>query len=163
MTDAERYTTILLRYRTIIWRLCFLYASSNADRARDLVQEVSLALWEHFGRLRPDADERDERKWVYRRTLDVLRTLRRRERRQPHLVPMPDFLADTLADGSPATGECLEEVLALLDPDERHLVRQLLDGYTAAEVALDLGIATNAVYQRTYRIVKKLKTHNHAK
>lgn len=61
MTDGEKYTKLLLRHRKLVWRLCRRYARGDYDRCADLVQEVAVALWEYYGRLRVGTTVGEER------------------------------------------------------------------------------------------------------
>ncbi|MBR4739425.1 MAG: sigma-70 family RNA polymerase sigma factor, partial [Bacteroidales bacterium] len=55
MNSQKAYTELLRRHRTLVWTLCWARARGDYECCRDLVQEVSLSLWEHYGRLRPNA------------------------------------------------------------------------------------------------------------
>ena len=56
MDRHESYTALLVRHRQLVWALCWARAHGDRERCRDLVQDVSLSLWEHFGKLRPGAN-----------------------------------------------------------------------------------------------------------
>lgn len=160
MTDAEKYQAVLLRHRKTIWRLCSRYAHNDPDRTRELVQEVSVALWEHFGRLRPDANEVAEYIWVSLHTRDTLRNLHAHA--GPSFLPLNDNIADTLADCRDLQRQRVDDLLADLNDAERQLMELRLDGYNAHRIGQRLGISSNAVYQRSARIISKLKRINHA-
>lgn len=162
MTDAERYTALLLRHRHTIWRLCYNYARHVHGQVDDLVQEVCIALWEHFGRLRPDAGTAAERLWVVFNTRDTLRQLHRQRLRQPQNEPITDTLANTLPDDRDDLHQLATDIVSSLNDDDRRFVQMILDGYDATEIGRALGLSTNAVYQRNYRIIQKLKKKNHA-
>lgn len=161
MTDAERYTALLLRHRHTIWRLCYNYARHVHGHADDLVQEACIALWEHLGHLRPDAGPAAERLWVVFNTRDTLRRLHRH--RQPPHEPLTDTLADTLPDDRDTLHQLAADIVESLNDNDRRFVQMILDGYDASEIGHSLGLSTNAVYQRTYRIIQKLKKIHHAK
>ena len=72
MDRQSAYTELLERYRPLVWRMCWFGARGNWDRCNDLVQEVSIALWRHFGQLRPDATLQEERAWVSWQTRSAL-------------------------------------------------------------------------------------------
>ncbi len=50
MDRYESYTALLSRHRHLVWTLCWARAQGDVERCRDLVQEVSLSLWEHYGK-----------------------------------------------------------------------------------------------------------------
>ena len=161
MTDAERYTTLLLRHRNTIWRLCYNYARHEHGHVEDLVQEVCIALWERFGRLRPNAGVAAERLWVVFNTRDTLRLLHRQRQRRPPHEPLADTLADTIPDDRDSLHQLAADIIDSLNDYDRHFMQMILDGYDASEIGRSLGITPNAVYQHTYRIIQKLKIINH--
>lgn len=147
----QAYTELLRRHRRLVWTLCWTRAHGDYECCRDLVQEVSLSLWEHYGRLRPNATALQERAWVLWHTRSVLDHLHRRP--SPTLVPLPPNLP---ADDD--TGrETLDDLLATLDSVDRKLVTMRLEGYDAAEIGRALGIKRDAVYQRLHRIIERLR------
>lgn len=156
MKDSDTYTDLLLRHRKLIWRLCWRYAKRDNDYCNDLLQEVTLALWEHLGRLRPDASSFEEKAWVFWSTRTVLYDIWRRAQRQPALVF--DYEMDGLAsDEGDDVGELVDELLASLAAEDRLLIQMRLDGYEAAEIGEALGLSPSTVYQRIHRIIQKLK------
>lgn len=151
MNRKQSYTDLLRRHRPLVWTLCWSRARGDYERCRDLVQEVSLSLWEHYGRLRPNATLLQERAWVFWHTRSVLDHLHRRP--SPTLVPLPAEIPDRRDDEA----DRLESLLDVLDDDDRQLVKMRLAGYDANEIAHIFGIKRNAVYQRLHRIVERLR------
>lgn len=147
----QTYTELLRRHRPLIWTLCWARAHGDYERCRDLVQEVSLSLWEHYGRLRPKATALQERAWVLWHTRTVLDHLHRRP--SPTLVPLPA----TLPAAEDGNTDQVDDLLASLGEDDRRLVQMRLDGYDADEIGRALGIKRDAVYQRLHRIIERLK------
>lgn len=149
--NPQAYTELLRRHRSLVWTLCWARARGDYERCRDLVQEVSLSLWEHFGRLRPNAGPLQERAWVLWHTRTVLNHLLRHP--SPTLVPLPNELqADT-----DSSSERIDELMEYFDEEDRQLVRMRLEGYDANEIGEALGINRNAVYQRLHRIIERLR------
>lgn len=157
MNDSNTYTSLLLRHKKLIWRLCRRYARHDPDRCADLVQEVSIALWEHYGCLRPDAGLLQERFWVISRTRTLLRNLHRGE--EPPMLRLSREMADSMADERDKENDLLETLIDNLTEEERSLLQLRLDGYNAEEIAQRVGLTRDAVYQRLHRIVNKLKQY----
>lgn len=154
--DAEKtYTELLRRHRPLVWTLCWSYARGDYERCRDLVQEVSLSLWEHYGRLRPAATPLEQRAWVLWHTRTVLNHLHRRNTLRT--VPLNDSLADTLTEEQQNPAETLDEIMAALGSDDRKLVQLRLEGYNGQEIAERTGLSRDAVYQRLHRIIERLR------
>lgn len=151
MDRHATYTALLSRYRQLVWSLCWTRARGNVEQCRDLVQEVSLSLWEHYGKLRLDASPFEERAWVTWHTRTVLNHLHRRP--SPTLVPLPDEVPDEQDD----TRETVDELLQRLADTDRQLVQLRLEGYSANEIAEQTGLNRDAVYQRLHRIIERLR------
>ena len=140
----------------MVWHLCWLSARGDYEQCRDLVQEVSLALWLHFDMLRPEASQQEERAWVRWQTRSVL-DLKRRMRR-PFLFRLTDKMSKTLvADDSIERQEQLDYIMASLSPDDQRILRLRMEGYRADEIASILGLNRDAVYQRMRRVVLKAR------
>lgn len=117
---VHAYTAPLLRY-------CTAMLGSEAD-AQDAVQTTFVKVWLRRDSLRYSQD--NERAWLYRiayRTaLDMLRTAKRAEQRQPPEPPPPD----------PGISEELRAALNTLAPLDRALVlERVLDGMDYAALA----------------------------
>lgn len=156
MSDPDSFNELLKRHRPMVWRMCWISAHGNYERCRDLVQEVSIALWRHFGRLRPDATLQEERAWVRWQTRSVLDFQRRMQRPTP--LPLTPGMADMqAADDILEQQEELEELMSTLNDDERRMLRLQLEGYRADEIAEAMGLKRDAVYQRLHRVVGKMR------
>ena len=157
MNDSDRYTTVLLRHKKLIWRLCRRYAKHDVDLCSDLVQEVSIVLWEHFGRLKPEAGTLVETRWVMTNTRWVLRNMHRNKKDKEQLLA--DDMIDLRDDGGNAR-DLVSDLLSALPEGDRVMMQMKLDGYNADEIAGRMGLSRNAVYQRLFRIVNKLRRIN---
>ena len=156
MQNTDFFNELLKRHRPMVWRMCWISAHGNYERCRDLVQEVSIALWRHFGQLRPDATLQEERAWVRWQTRSVLDFQRRMQRPTP--LPLTPGMADLqAADDILEQHEELEELMSTLNDDERRMLRLQLEGYRADEIAEAMGLKRDAVYQRLHRAVVKMR------
>lgn len=156
MQNSDPFDELLKRHRPMVWRMCWISAHGNYERCRDLVQEVSIALWRHFGQLRPDATLQEERAWVRWQTRSALDFQRRMQRPTP--LPLTPGMADLqAADDILEQQEELEELMSTLNDDERRMLRLQLEGYRADEIAEAMGLKRDAVYQRLHRVVGKMR------
>ena len=162
MGEKNSYTNLLFRHKDLIWQLCRRYAPRDADRCVELVQEVSLSLIEHYGRLKPDASAKDERAWVVWSTRTVLYDLRRKKDSQPVMVPLTKEIVEQIAEQENLERGRIEEMMGDLPDEDRRLVQLRLDGYNAREIGTQTGLSSDAVYQRMHRIIEKLKRKYHA-
>lgn len=156
MNDSNTFTDFLNRHRPLVWRMCWISAHGNYERCRDLVQEVSIALWLHFGQLHPEASPQEERAWVRWQARSVLDLKRRMQR--PSALPLTDGMVNTLAtEDLLEQREELERLMSTLNDDERRMLRLQLEGYHADEIADAMGLNRDAVYQRLHRAVGKMR------
>jgi len=156
MEDFEPFNELLQRHRPMVWRMCWISAHGNYERCRDLVQEVSIALWRHFEQLQPKASPQEERAWVRWQIRSVIDFQRRKKR--PLIQPLTDSIADTLvAENLLEKQEELDRLMASLNDDERRMLRLQLEGYRAEEIAEAMGLNRDAVYQRMHRAVGKMR------
>lgn len=153
-----------MRHRDMLWRVCWYRANRDRDRCCDLLQEVSIALWENYDKLQPGSTPRQERAWIRWQARSVFYQIERR----PQLPTVP--LSETNADNIPVDRVCLdndngnnqrkeliEELLAALNSDEQKMVRLYLDGYHGDEIGKTMGISRNNYYQRMHRIILKMR------
>lgn len=156
MNRHDAYTALLMRHRTMLWRMCRRRAHGDRDLACDLLQEVSIALWENFHKLRPESTLHQERAWVCWQARSVFD--QRDRRPQLNTEPLSEVLADTLADeDSLQHKETLDDLLAALSPDEQQMMRLYLEGYSPDEISKQMGLKRDTVYQRMHRATRKMK------
>ena len=140
----------------MVWRGCWVRARGNYERCRDLVQEVSIALWLHLDQLRTDVSPKEEQAWVWWMTRTTLDHLHRSQR--PPMVALTEVMAETIPDAdNSAVEEDIEELMAALSPEEQQLMRLHIEGYRADEIAETLGLRRDTVYQRMHRALGKAR------
>lgn len=157
MDPHTAYTALLMRHRNMLWGLCWQRAGGDRDRCCDLLQEVSIALWENFGKLRPDATSGQERAWVRWQARSVFYQIDRRQ--VLPTAPLSDRLSNSVAEeDARQRKETLEELLSSLDPDEQRMLRMYLEGYRGEEISAAMGISRNNFYQRMHRAILKMRS-----
>lgn len=157
MTDQHHtYTTLLERHREMLWYLCWKKANGNYDRCQDLLQEVSIQLWDNLGKLRPNSTSWQERAWVRWQARSVFYQTDRRKTLPTE--PLTDTLSNTAADEeSVHRKELLDNLLSTLTPDEQRMMQLYLDGYHGDEIGAAMGLNRDAVYQRMHRAIQKMR------
>ena len=155
MNPHEPFTVFLRSHSNLIWSMCRDASHGNWEQCRDLFQDVSLRLWQHFDELRPDAQPHERKAWVEWQTRHVLEHAGRRQRPEP-LSELPEQVdGDALVDVEIRT--LINDLLVQMQPDERQLVRMRLEGYSANEIAKEMGLSRDAVYQRMHRVLAKAR------
>ena len=156
MERHSAYAELLRRHRAMVWRMCWLRARGDWEQCRDLVQEVSVALWMHLGELRTGITSAEERAWVRCVTRSALdhKTRKRRVETLP-LTPMHE---ESIADEDrQSQKEDIDDMMASLSHDEQRIMQLRLEGFRANEIASIMGLSNDAVYQRIHRIAVKLR------
>ena len=131
--------------------------ASNGDReqCRDLFQDVSLRLWQHFSELHSGAQPHEQKAWVEWQTRHVLHHAGRRQRPKP-IGELPDQ-PDNDAYVNIEIRTLINDLLTQLQPDERQLLQMRMAGYSANEIADKMGLSRDAVYQRMHRTLMKAR------
>lgn len=156
MDRNDAFTAMLMRHSKMLWRMCWHHVGGDTERCTDMLQEVYIMLWEQFDKLRPEASLAQERAWVRWQARSVFYRVGRR--RSLNTATLTDSLAETVADEEAAhRKETLEELLSMLNGDERKVVQLYLDGYQGEEIGRQIGVSRDAVYQRMRRIILKLR------
>ena len=143
----EDYKSFMRRHQATVWRVCYDFARGDIPRCEDMVQEVWIMLWLKFDTM-TGRSEWQQRVWVRRVTRSVLVDLYRKK--HPDLEPVTE---------ESDVAERIDDLFSALTPDEQHLMRMRLEGYSAEEIAAGLKIEPNAVYQRVNRIMNKLRQY----
>jgi RNA polymerase sigma-70 factor, ECF subfamily len=139
----------------------------DADKQRDLLQEVHLALWRSFGAFEGSCSLRT---WVYRVAHNVAAShiVRQRRLRQRQLVSLED-VETTLASGQGEAeverSRALDRVYELihrLKPLDRQIILLYLEGSDAASIAEVTGISPGNAATRVHRIKRILTQWYHA-
>ena len=150
----EDYKSFMRRHQKTVWHVCYDYAHGDIPRCEDMVQEVWIMLWLKFDTM-TGRSEWQQRVWVRRVTRSVLVDLYRKKRHE--LEPFTEEMAESVAIEDIDVAERIDDLFSALTPDEQRLMRMRLEGYSAEEIAAELKIEANAVYQRVNRIMNKLR------
>jgi RNA polymerase sigma-70 factor (ECF subfamily) len=134
----------------------------DADKQRDLLQEIHLALWRSFAGFEGTCSIRT---WVYRVAHNVAAShiLRQRRYRRGGMVSLEDTLEDTLEDAAAATAvdrshvrSRLYELIHRLTPLDRQVILLYLEGCDAASIGEITGMTPGSIATRVHRIKRIL-------
>lgn len=152
----EDYKSFMRRHQATVWRVCYDFARGDIPRCEDMVQEVWIMLWLKFDTM-TGRSEWQQRVWVQRVTRSVLVDLYRKK--HPEMEPVTEEMAAYVATEKSDVAERIDDLFTILTPYEQRLMRMRLEGYSAEEIAAELKIKPNAVYQRVNRIMNKLRQY----
>ena len=153
----DRYDCLIARHGALIERLCMRHAWGDTNRCAELRQECYISLWRYLPTLREGANAFQEKAWVAWHCRSVFSHLAYR-RRTHQFLPLDDSMADTIAE--PDDGHLLDTIdtlATLLTPHERRAFYLMADGYSAEDMARELGIKHRSAVLLRHRIIKKLR------
>ncbi len=119
--------------------------------AEDVVQETMLRAWRHCGRF--NADKGSVRGWLVRVAHNIAMDKLRMRRSRPIEVPETSGPEPHVGDHADAvvTAMHIRQALARLSPGHRDVLEQVyMNGLTAGEAAVTLGIPEGTVFSRAY-------------
>lgn len=134
----------------------------DAEKARDLEQEMHCALWTSLARFKGDCALKT---WVYRVAHNVAADHVSKATRGPKKVPLEEIDALPAAENpESAAGEALvlEQVAQLirtLPPIDAQTIVLWLEGESATDIAEITGLSSGAVATRVHRIKALLAGH----
>lgn len=141
--------------RGLILKLISLYAYSISDQ-HDLYQDILLNAWRSISSFRGDAKFST---WLYQVALNTIFTANRKIKPVSYHESLEDFIIP-VAPQSEANEEIQRLYWAIrqLAETDRVIITLHLDGYDNPEIANILGIKTNYVGVKLYRIKDQLQT-----
>jgi RNA polymerase sigma-70 factor (ECF subfamily) len=148
MTDFE---DIYKRYAPQIFRVCLGY-TNDADRAKDMVQDTFISVWENLGKFR---NQSQISTWIFRiATNKCLRSLEVAKRMPPAQLPL--HLPDTPEESPEEKLSFLYQCIAELQETERVIISLELEGLPQADIASIIGLSNGNVRVKIHRIKEKL-------
>ena len=149
-----KFPELLAKYEPTIVSRC-LAALRGDDRAYDVAQEAMLRLHREFER-GVDYGHTPYRVVVYKVTGWKLKEHWQRLGNEP-LEPEPEPVEWAAADDDVATRDWLAQFLETLPERERRVLELSILGFSAEEIAGELGMTTNAVYQRLHHARRRFR------
>lgn len=156
LTQDEHYARAAADYGPALARLARAY-ERDADRQRDLLQDIHFALWRSFATYQGLSSLRT---WVYRVAHNtaaghVLKDKRARVSLWVDLDHIADAPDPASAPGAHSEHDTLTRLMALihqLKPPDRQVMLLYLDGLDAKETAEITGLSPGAIATRIHRI-----------
>ncbi|WP_415225479.1 sigma-70 family RNA polymerase sigma factor [Psychromonas sp.] len=150
----KRYEALVHIYSPDLYRYAY-WICRDPDIAKDLVQETCLRAWKNLDSL---LDDNSVKGWLF--TILRRENARRFERKRLPLVDLDDFeIADQYDCSKEMENELLGRKIALLANEYKEpLLLQLIAGFTAEEIAIQLDLNKNTVLTRLFRAKNLLKS-----
>ena len=163
-TTYNNFELLVGRHRGLIRRLCWWRSSGDESLCDDLVQECYLAMWEHYGTLRPDVTKLQEAAWVVWQCRSVFSHRGRTPGDAGRHIRIDRMMLDIADDDVRAprdVAETLDELATLLTPDEQRLFALMRQDLTDLEIAERLGLKTRTIREHQRAIIEKLRQHTY--
>ena len=165
-SQDELYQQAAVEYGTALSRLAHAY-EADPDRARDLLQEIHLALWRSFEKF---GGRCSLRTWTYRVAHNVATShvIRQSKRNTPTFLTLEEAEAQAdheSAEVSVDRQKSLTRLLALiqrLEPMDRQLMLAYLEGVDADSIAEITGLSAANVWTKIHRIKNVLARRFHS-
>ena len=150
----KRYESLVNVYSADLYRYAY-WVCRDSEVAQDLVQETCLRAWRSIDSL---LDDKSAKGWLF--TILRRENARRFERKQLSLVDIDDYEIAAEEDNSHYDKELINQKIAALPVDYKEpLLLQLIAGFTADEIAVQLNLNKNTVLTRLFRAKNLLKTN----
>jgi RNA polymerase sigma-70 factor (ECF subfamily) len=154
---GDFYTNSILPYAGIIIKICRAYSNSQED-FEDYYQEVCLQIWRSKDNFTGNSEWST---WIYRLSLNVCMTLRKRENNRNLQIlksnELPEIANQELFSFQDKYLEELYTAIKQLSELNRAIIVLHLEEKSYKEIAFIIGTNSNNIGVRIQRIKKKLK------
>ena len=155
--SGDFYTNSILPYAGIIIKICRAYSNSQED-FEDYYQEVCLQIWRSKDNFNGNSEWST---WIYRLSLNVCMTLRKRENNRNLQIlksnELPEIANQELFSFQDKYLEELYTAIKQLSELNRAIIVLHLEEKSYKEIAFIIGTNSNNIGVRIQRIKKKLK------
>ena len=152
--EQMAFQSLLTRYRGLLYRVCLRYSGREAT-VEDLMQDISIALWQRREWLQEVPSGVRQAAWIWRvarnAAIDSVR-------RMPGHQALEEWHTDDMEVEDRSLVSELYEQIEQLGEEERRLVRMQLEGYSYEEMAAAMGLSVKNVSVRLVRIREKLRS-----
>lgn len=153
----DKFDSLISRYKGLIDYLCMRRASGDENRCAELRQDCYLSLWHYLPTLRENCSSFHEAAWVVWHCRSVFSHLSYR-RRTHTFLPIDENMADTITESDNSQlRDTIDSLAKHLTPHERRAFYLMTEGYSAEDMAKELGIKHRSVVLLRHRIIEKLK------
>lgn len=151
-TLQTEFAQIVKANKSTIYTVCYMF-SKDSDEVNDLFQEVLVNLWKGMESFKARSDIRT---WIYRIALNTCISMGRKKKIETVPLSMEaNFFEDS--DENTKQVKLLHDRIGLLKPFDRAIVLLWLENISYEEIGQVIGISTQNVATRLFRIKEQLK------
>ncbi|MBR6283642.1 MAG: sigma-70 family RNA polymerase sigma factor [Muribaculaceae bacterium] len=153
--QEELFARLVREHKSTIYTVCYMF-SNDEDEVNDLFQETLINVWKGMDGFR---EESKFSTWVYRVALNTCLMQERKKKREGEKVPlsMSVNLFEDSDDAKIKQVRQLHERIGRLGLVDRALVMLWLEGMSYDEIGSIMGITTQNVAVKLFRIKEQLK------
>lgn len=151
--SKKEFIELIQVNKGILNSICKLYFQSEEDR-KDARQEIILQLWKAYPNFKAASKWST---WIYKVALNTVLNIQRKTKKEPQklgVTTLEKQAALPLVDDDILQ---LQQVISLLEHEDKALVILYLEGYNHKEIAATLNTSATNISTRLNRIKKKLK------
>jgi RNA polymerase sigma factor (sigma-70 family) len=152
-TLQTKFAQIVKENKDTIYTVCYMF-SNDSEEVNDLFQEVLINLWKGLDSFKAQSDIRT---WIYRIALNTCISANRKKKKiETVSLSMNIDLFDD-KDEKAKQVQLLHDRIKKLQPFDKAIVLLWLENMSYDEIGAIVGISTNNVAIRLFRIKEKLK------
>ena len=154
MKREEYFTQLVRENKSTIYTVCYMF-SQDEEEVNDLFQETLINMWKGIDSFR---EESKISTWIYRVALNTCLLQERKKKKEVKKVPLTmdvNFFQDD--DANAAQVRMLHQRIGKLGLVDRALVMMWLEGMSYDEIGAVMGISSQNVGVKLFRIKEQMK------
>ena len=152
--DSLFFTQLVREHKSTIYTVCYMF-SKDEEEVNDLFQETLINMWKGIDSFR---EESKISTWIYRVALNTCLLQERKKKKEVKKVPLTmdvNFFQDE--DANAAQVRMLHQRIGKLGLVDRALVMMWLEGMSYDEIGAVMGISSQNVGVKLFRIKEQMK------
>lgn len=153
-TLQTQFAQIVKENKSIIYTVCYMF-SKDSEEVNDLFQEVLINLWKGISSSKSQSNIRT---WIYRIALNTCISAERKKKKIETVPLSVDINLFDDTDEEAKQVQLLHARINKLQPFDKAIVLLWLENMSYDEIGAIVGITTQNVATRLFRIKEKLKS-----
>jgi|SRR5574344_2397277 RNA polymerase sigma factor (sigma-70 family) len=153
-TLQTQFAQIVKENKSIIYTVCYMF-SKDSEEVNDLFQEVLINLWKGISSFKSQSNIRT---WIYRIALNTCISAERKKKKIETVPLSVDINLFDDTDEEAKQVQLLHARINKLQPFDKAIVLLWLENMSYDEIGAIVGITTQNVATRLFRIKEKLKS-----
>jgi RNA polymerase sigma factor (sigma-70 family) len=151
-TKEKEFALMVKENKSTMYTVCYMF-SNDSEEVNDLFQEVLVNLWKGFDSFEGRSNRRT---WAYRVALNTCISVNRKKKVKTVPLTMDTNFFDA-NDEDTKQAKMLHDRINRLQPFDKAIVLLWLENISYDEIGAIVGISTQNVASRLFRIKERLK------